>query len=168
MTLTGKMEPPKPPAEEGEAPAEAPAAEEGAEGEASAPAPAPAPSPAPDPVAEAEAAAYSIVFEGGSVTKFLGPEATRALRTSLQAGEPMLKLTIDREVKSPEALFDSNKCKYSALCDPVPAGLLAVEALSATERCAIKAAPMPEELPTPPEVGKGKLCCWRGWTTTRW
>ena len=156
MTLTGKMEPPKPPAEEGEAAAEAPAAEEGVEGEASAPAPAPAPSPAPDPVAEAEAAAYSIVFEGGSVTKFLGPEATRALRTSLQAGEPMLKLTIDREVKSPEALFDSNKCKYSALCDPVPAGLLAVEALSATERCAIKAAPMPEELPTPPEVGKGK------------
>ena len=150
--------PPPPPEEEPAPPAEEGAAEGAAEGEegaeAPAPAPAEAPAAAPDPQAEAEAAGAAISFEGPSVTRFLGPEATRALRAALKAGEAALSFSLARETKTPESVFDSNGPKYAALCAAVPVGLIAVDATSAVERAVIKPAPLPEEPPVCPE-GKG-------------
>ena len=141
------------------APAEEPAEPaEPAEGE-EAPPPAPAPAPAPepaDPQVVAEAAAPSIAFEGPVVKRFLGPEATRALRSQIKAGEGVLSLSIARKVKNPDATFDSNADKYAALCAPVPTGLVAVDATTAVERTTITPAPLPEEPAAPPEAAKGK------------
>ena len=132
-----------------------PEAEAAAEVEEAAPAPAPAPAPA-DPEAAAEAAAASICWEGAKLVRFLGPEATNALRKQLQAGETPLTLTFSREVKSAEAHFDSNAAKYTATCAPLFAGLLKVDTTEAAERAALVPPEGPFEAGEAPEVGKGK------------
>ena len=157
LAYTGKLEvPPAPeeaaPAEEPAAEAEAPASEE----EEAAAAPAPATPPPVDPQAAEEASAPSIVFEGPVVKRFLGPEATRDLRSKLKAGEAVLSLSLKRQVKNPESTVDSNAAKYRALCEPVPVGLLAVDATSCVDRASIKPAPPPEEEEEPPPAAKGK------------
>lgn len=153
LVYTGKARPPPPAAEDGgEAEAAAAPAAEGEE--AAAPA-VEAPAAAPlDPQSAAEAASGAIEFEGPTTTRFLGPEATRALRDQLKAGSAPLAIKLTREVKTPETVFDSNAPKYAALCDACPSGLLAVDTLTASERAKITPAPLPEEPPAPPE-GKG-------------
>ncbi len=137
--------PPEPP-EDGEA----------GDGEAT---PAPAPAPAEvtiDPEVAEEAASARISWEGAKLVRFLGPEATNALRKQLQAGEAPLSLTLTREVKSAEAHFDSNGAKYAATCAPLLGGLLVVDTTSCFDRTAVVPPTGPFEAAEPPEVGKGK------------